>query len=201
MPEGRDAATKDERAAEEREEGAGTGSPPGPGAEPPEPAAAPLLEGEALETFQRLAAETAEFRELTRRARADRDRLEQRGGDRSLLPDELLERLFPFLDGLQAAATSTGGDGFADGLEVLRRELASVLGGLGATRFAPLPGDPFNAGLMSPDQGEPAESAEVAEVLHPGWEIGGAVVAPARVTLRLQDADAAEAPSGGPEKG
>ena len=201
MPEGRDAATRDERAAEEREEDAGTGSACGPGVDPPEAAAAPLLEGEALETFQRLAAETAEFRELTRRARADRERLEQRGGDRSLLPDELLERLFPFLDGLQAAAASTGGDGFADGLEVLRRELASVLGGLGATQFSPLPGDPFNAGLMSPDQGEPAESAEVAEVLHPGWEVGGAVVAPARVTLRRQDSEAEGAPGGEPEKG
>lgn len=201
MPDGRDAATKEERAAEEREEDTGTGSTPRPGVEPPGSELAPLLEGESLETFRRLAAEIADYRELTRRARADRDRLEQRGGDRSLLPDELLERLFPFLDGLQAAAASTGGDGFADGLEVLRRELASVLSALGATRFAPLPGDPFDAEVMSPNRGEPAESAEVAEVLHPGWEIGGAVVAPARVTLRRQSSEAEEAPSGEPEKG
>jgi molecular chaperone GrpE (heat shock protein) len=201
MADGRDAATAEERAAAERENDAGSGTASEIGVESPAAEPAPALEGEDLEAFRRLSAELAEYRELTRRARADLDRLEQRGGDRALLPDELLERLFPFLDGLQAAAASSGGEGFLAGLEVLRRELFSVLGALGATRITPRPGEPFDAACMTPDAGEPPERAEVSAVLDPGWKVGGTVVAPARVALREVATEEEAPPSGEPEKG
>lgn len=185
----------------EAEPGTGARATPEPGLESQAPEPLARIEGEALEAFHRLAAEITEFRELTRRARADLDRLERRSSGRSQLPDEVLERLFPLLDGLQAAAASPAGPGFIDGLQVLGRELHSVLGALGARQYSPLPGDRFDAGRMRPEEETGDEPAEVAEVLHPGWEVGGAVVAPARVALRRLAATAGEAPGGEPSLG
>jgi molecular chaperone GrpE len=135
-----------------------------------------------------------EYLDDLRRARAEfenyrkrmlREAQQMRSAGTADLASRLLDVLDDFDRTLQAADTSED-EGLAKGVQLVHSKLTDVLTNAGLTRIdeAGVPFDPErHEAVQQVPADEPADEPVVAQVLRPGYEIGGRVVRAAMVTV------------------
>ena len=126
----------------------------------------------------------ADYVNLSRRAREDEARVSQSGVLRFA---QSIISVFDSLEAAHKAAEPEGGAVFS-GISQVVKQLEAALKEHGISRFTPKEGDSFNPEKHEPIQTVATESEKedntVAETLQSGYEISGAVVRPARVTVK-----------------
>ena len=159
--------------------------PTGSGAlvEPPDEAVARLEAEHAdlKDKYLRLAAEYDNFRK-----RAVKERTELWGRAQA----DLLGRLVDALDDLARFAhvdpTQTDAQTIHDGVDMVERKVWKELELLGVTRIdqAGAPFDPhLHEAVTTQPAAQPAQDHTVGTVLQPGYQLGGALIRPARVVV------------------
>jgi len=145
--------------------------------------------------------ERDEYLELARRTKADFENYRRRVAGEAAEAEkrgraELAQALIPVLDNLERALTAMepqpeqeGASHFAEGVRLVREELAAVLRRSGVESFEPA-GEPFDphlheAMMMRPV--EPGEAGKVLEVLEKGYRLDGRVLRPARVVVGAEE--------------
>jgi molecular chaperone GrpE len=176
-------------AVEAREAGARRG---GAG---PEAATDPGLEAELGVLRDRYVRLQADFENFRRRA------LKERAEALEFGHQNLVKDLVPTVDNLgraiEHARRSGGGDfaGLLQGVELVLRELASVLGKHGVTRLDPQ-GEPFDPAVheaMAQLEDDTKAAGTVVQVLEPGYSLRDRLIRPARVIVSKRSAGAAPA--------
>lgn len=142
------------------------------------------LEGELADVKDkhlRLAAEYDNFRK-----RATRERTEVWARAQA----DLLGRLVDALDDLARFAhvdpAQTDAKTIHDGVDMVERKLWKALDALGVTRIdqVDVPFDPhLHEAVTTRPAGHPAKDHSVGAVLQPGYQMGGALIRPARVVV------------------
>jgi molecular chaperone GrpE len=188
-------------------ESGSTGPAPAPSVTPPpapspDPAASTGEEeerverdlGELLADVER---ERDEYLELARRTKADFENYRRRvsgeaGEAEKRGRAELAQALIPVLDNLERALAAMepshedeAASRFAEGVRLVREELAAVLKRSGVESFEPA-GEPFDPHLHEAMMTRPAEgesAGKVVEVLEKGYRLDGQVLRPARVVV------------------
>lgn len=147
-------------------------------------------------------AEVEDLKRRLKRARADfenyKKRVERREEElRERATEKLVERLLAVRDDLRRAVEAedqAAGD-LRDGIELTLRELDRILDAEGVESIEPAPGDEPDPHrhevVMRVEDERPAET--IAEVFEPGYEQGGKVLQPAKVTVSDGPAEADEA--------
>jgi molecular chaperone GrpE len=139
---------------------------------------------EYLDKLQRLKAEFDNFRKRTERDR----QIVARAGARDVVAD-----LLPVMDNLERAVEALDGQeaGIVEGLEMVRNQLAGLLGGHGVTEIDAheRPFDPtvHEAVTLSPSTEH--EEGTVMAVVEKGYRLDDAVLRPARVVVATRPAD------------
>ena len=165
-------------------------TPEQPPATPDQPPA-PLADAELAEIrdkYLRLAAEFDNFRK-----RAARERAEVWGRAQA----DLVQRLVDALDDLARFAhvdpVTTDAKTIHDGVDMVERKVWKVLDGAGVVRIdqVGVPFDPnVHEAVTTAAAASPEEDHTVGAVLQPGYHIGGVLIRPARVAVRLWQDDA-----------
>jgi molecular chaperone GrpE len=194
--------------------GPGTASPTGsgsasPGPAPSTPGSSPtsdsLSKGQEEERVEQdlgdlladIERERDEYLELARRTKADFENYRRRVAGEAAEAEkrgraELAQALIPVLDNLERALTAMelqpeqdAASHFAEGVRLVREELAAVLRRSGVESFEPA-GEPFDPHLHEAMMMRPAGSdgaGKVLEVLEKGYRLDGQVLRPARVVV------------------
>jgi len=166
------------------------------------------------EAVARLEAELAALKDRHLRLAAEYDNFRKRTTkERSELwakaQADVLHRLVDALDDLARFAhvdpSQTDAKAIHDGVEMVERKLWKELDALGVTRVDQL-GVPFDPNLheavTTAPADHPAKDHTVGAVLQPGYQLGGALIRPARVVVltwqgeRPEDGGAASRPRG-----
>ena len=135
----------------------------------------------------------ADFENFRRRALKERAEAFEFGHQ------NLVKDLVPTVDNLgraiEHARRSGGGDfaGLLQGVELVLRELASVLGKHGVERIDPQ-GEPFDPSVheaMAQREDDTKATGTVVQVLEPGYSLRARLIRPARVIVSKRSADAA----------
>lgn len=157
-----------------------------PEQQPAPPADAELAE--VRDRYLRLAAEFDNFRK-----RAARERAEVWGRAQA----DLVQRLVDALDDLARFAhvdpVTTDAKTIHDGVDMVERKVWKVLDGAGVVRIdqVGVPFDPnVHEAVTTAAAASPEEDHTVGAVLQPGYHIGGVLIRPARVAVRLWQDDA-----------
>lgn len=123
----------------------------------------------------------ADYENLRRRSRQERDDLLKYGSE------HLLNALLPVIDNFERALASAGdgGEKFVSGVEMIHRQLTEVLSGEGLTPI-PATGEQFDpnvheAVMQVEDTGQPENT--VVEELRRGYYLKGKVLRPAMVKV------------------
>jgi molecular chaperone GrpE len=156
------------------------------------------IEGD-LDELIAVAAQRDEYLALAQRTQADFENYRKRVARESALAQtrgiaSLAKELLPALDNLDRAleeASPNGGDAgeepFAQGVRLVRSELAAALSRAGIESFSPL-GEVFDPAVheamatVAPGDGDVA-SGTVVEVYQPGYRLGEGIIRPARVVV------------------
>ena len=134
--------------------------------------------------------ERDEYLELAQRARADFENYKKRAareGHDALLrgKTEVGRAVLPALDALERAR-ETNGEGLAEGVALVHKELQSALAAAGIDPIDPA-GDPFDPNLHEALSSRPAEDDEgsgvVVETVQRGYRLGDTLIRPARVVV------------------
>jgi molecular chaperone GrpE len=134
--------------------------------------------------------ERDEYLELAQRARADFENYRKRAARESaeaLLrgKTEVGRAVLPAVDSLERALEADG-DGLAEGVALVHRELVSALAGAGVEVIDPA-GERFDPNLHEALSSRPAEDGEesgvVVETVQRGYRLGDALIRPARVVV------------------
>jgi molecular chaperone GrpE len=171
-----------------------------PTTEPAEDAAAPSAEETAVEgDLDRLVAdltkERDEYLDLAQRARADFENYRKRAareGHEALVrgKTEVGRAVLPAVDALERALTAEG-DGLAEGVALVHRELENALAAAGIEAIDPT-GDAFDPELHEALSSRPAKNGEepgtVVETVQRGYRIGTTLIRPARVVVTANGA-------------
>ena len=137
-----------------------------------------------------LTRERDEYLELAQRARADFENYRKRAareGEEALVrgKTEIARAVLPALDSLERAS-ETDGEGLAEGVALVRRELDSALAGAGIVAIDPT-GERFDPEQHEALSSRPAADGEepgvVAETVQRGYRLGEALLRPARVVV------------------
>ncbi len=137
-----------------------------------------------------LTRERDEYLDLAQRARADfenfRKRAAREGADSHLRGKaEVGHAVLPALDALQRALDAEG-EGLAEGVALVHKELLGALAGAGIVAIDPT-GEPFDPSLHEALSSRPAgdgeETGVVAETVQRGYRLGDALLRPARVVV------------------
>ena len=148
-----------------------------------------------VETDDAAAPTSDELLDLLRRERADfrnyqRRIAEQRAADAEGVRGRVLEPIFPLLDDLGRAFAQVPpdleDDPWAQGIAMLRSRLEATLAELGLEPVGTV-GEPFDATRHDAVYHEPdpqADSQQVAQVIRPGYRLGGRLLRPAEVVVR-----------------
>lgn len=143
---------------------------------------------EIRDRYLRLAAEFDNFRK-----RAARERAELWGRAQA----DLVQRLVDALDDLSRFAhvdpATTDAKTIHDGVDMVERKVWKVLDAAGVVRIdqGGVPFDPnVHEAVTTAAAASPEEDHTVAAVLQPGYQIGGVLIRPARVAVRLWQGDA-----------
>jgi molecular chaperone GrpE len=175
--------------------------PVGPGREAEEPtgsasAAEPVSDEEAAveqdldSLVEDLKRERDEYLQLAQRARADFENYRKRAareGTEALLrgKTEVGKAVLPALDSLERALNADG-DGLAEGVALVHRELVSALNGAGIEAIDPA-GAQFDPNLHEALSSRPPEDGEeagvVVETVQRGYRLGETLIRPARVVV------------------
>jgi molecular chaperone GrpE len=167
--------------AEERAPG-----PVGPGREAEEPTGS---EGDA-DPLAELRRERDEYLDLAQRARADFENYKKRAareGHDALLrgKTEIGKAVLPALDSLERALNAEG-DGLAEGVALVHKELVGALAAAGIEAIDPA-GEQFDPNLHEALSSRPAQDGEaagvVAETVQRGYRLGENLIRPARVVV------------------
>ncbi len=130
-----------------------------------------------LDGWQRAVAEFQNYKK-----RMDRDR----ESDKAIMKGDLIKRFLPVLDDLERALQNrTEGDPWAEGIELIRRKLQSILEAEGLKRID-AEGAVFDPNFHEAISFEPvdgAESGTVIGVVQNGYMLGDYVVRPAMVRV------------------
>ncbi len=130
-----------------------------------------------LDGWQRSVAEFQNYKK-----RIDRDR----ESDKAIMKGDLIKRFLPVLDDLERALQNrTEGDSWAEGIELIRRKLQSILEAEGLKRID-AEGAVFDPNFHEAISFEPADGAEsgtVIGVVQNGYMLGDYVVRPAMVRV------------------
>ncbi len=157
-------------------------SAPGADAQADAPASDPLADAvrerdEYLDALQRMKAEFENFRKRT-----DRDRVAQRDATTR----EVVLDVVPVLDNLGRAVEALGqvDEGLVEGVEMVRQQLAAVLGERGLSEIEVL-GEKFDptqhdAVSMAPS---PAAEGTIIAVVQKGYRMGDVVIRAAKVVV------------------
>jgi molecular chaperone GrpE len=161
-----------------------------------EPAAEPVSEEEAAveqdldSLVDDLKRERDEYLELAQRARADfenyRKRAAREGADALVRgKTEVGKAVLPALDSLERALEADG-DGLAEGVALVHKELQSALAAAGIQPIDPA-GEAFDPNLHEALSSRPAEDGEgagvVVETVQRGYRLGETLIRPARVVV------------------
>lgn len=183
--------------------GSGEGAPPKPGGSfsgtpSPPPVAdvedsAPAQEAsEELEAVQR---ERDEYLQLAQRTQADfenyRKRVVRESADAQARGRaDLATALLPVVDNLDRAlaAANAEEDHLAQGVRLVREELAGVLSRAGIESYSPA-GEAFDPEWHEAMMTRPGEEGLVLEVLEKGYRLNGQVLRPARVVVGTGSAE------------
>jgi molecular chaperone GrpE len=171
--------------------------PVGPGREAEEPTGGDSVSAEeqAIEEdldslVEDLKRERDEYLQLAQRARADfenyRKRAAREGADALLRgKTEVGKAVLPALDNLERALDADG-DGLAQGVALVHKELVAALQGTGIEPIDPA-GEAFDPNLHEALSSRPAEEGEdsgvVAETVQRGYRLGETLIRPARVIV------------------
>ncbi|GAB6180057.1 nucleotide exchange factor GrpE [Desulfotomaculum defluvii] len=136
---------------------------------------------EAEQNYNRALRLQADFENLRRRTRQEREDLIKFGSE------QLINGLLPVLDNFERALTSAGdgGEKFVSGVEMIFRQLNEVLSTEGLT-IIPAKGEQFDpniheAMMQVEDTGEPENT--VVEELRKGYYLKGKVIRPSMVKV------------------
>ncbi|MEG6520765.1 nucleotide exchange factor GrpE [Desulfotomaculum sp. 1211_IL3151] len=136
---------------------------------------------EAEQSYNRALRLQADYENLRRRTRQEREELIKFGSE------QLITGLLPVLDNFERAMASAGdgGEGFVSGVEMIFRQLNEVLAGEGLAAI-PAQGEQFDpniheAMLQAEDTGEPENT--VVEELRKGYYLKGKVIRPSMVKV------------------
>lgn len=163
--------------------------------EPAEGAAAPsaeetAVEGDLDQLVADLTKERDEYLDLAQRARADFENYRKRAareGQEALVrgKTEVGRAVLPAVDALERALTAEG-DGLAEGVALVHKELESALASAGIEAIDPT-GDEFDPELHEALSSRPASDGEepgtVVETVQRGYRIGTTLIRPARVVV------------------
>ena len=134
--------------------------------------------------------ERDEYLELAQRARADfenyRRRAAREGADALVRgKTEVGKAVLPALDSLERALEADG-DGLAEGVALVHKELASALASAGIEPIDPA-GEAFDPNLHEALSSRPPEDGEgsgvVVETVQRGYRLGETLIRPARVVV------------------
>src|SRR5512135_1134499 len=132
---------------------------------------------ENLDGWQRAVAEFQNYKK-----RIDRDRV----SDKAIMKGDLIKRFLPVLDDLERALQNrTEDDAWANGIDLIRRKLQSILESEGLKRIE-AEGVQFDPNFHEAISYEPAdgvESGRVIGVVQNGYMLGDYVVRPAMVRV------------------
>lgn len=136
---------------------------------------------EAEQHYNRVLRLQADYENLRRRTRQEREELIKFGSE------QLINGLLPVLDNFERAVASAGdgGEKFVSGVEMIFRQLNEVLAGEGLAAI-PAQGEQFDpnihdAMLQVEDTGEPENT--VVEELRKGYYLKGKVIRPSLVKV------------------
>ncbi len=144
-------------------------------------AALESAEAEVDDLTSRLKRAHADFENYKKRVERREDELRERA------TEQLVERLLSVRDDLQRAVEEDDQSAadLREGIELTLRELDRILDAEGVEEIAPDPGDEPDPHrhevMMRTEADQPAET--IAEVFEPGYEQGGKVLRPAKVTV------------------
>ncbi len=159
------------------EEGASGGEERMPPDTPPSPPTVDLERerDEYLDLAKRTKADFENFRKRVARQEAEAE-MRARG--------ELARSLVPVLDNLERAlaAANPEEDHLAQGVQLVRRELADVLARAGVESYSP-DGEQFDPDWHEAMLTRPGDEGQVLEVLEKGYRLNGQVLRPARVVV------------------
>jgi molecular chaperone GrpE len=134
--------------------------------------------------------ERDEYLDLAQRARADFENYRKRAareGEEALVrgKSEVGRAVLPALDALERALDADG-DGLAEGVALVHRELVAALAAAGIEAIDPA-GEAFDPNLHEALSSRPAENGEktgvVAETVQRGYRLGDSLIRPARVVV------------------
>jgi molecular chaperone GrpE len=163
-------------------------------------AAGPTID-ELLDLLRR---ERADFRNYQRRV------ANERAADAEGVRGRLLEPLFPLLDDLGRAFADVPpdleDDPWTRGIAMLRSRLDATLAGLGLESIGAVgePFDPARHEAVYHEADPTATSQDVAQLIRPGYRLGGRLLRPAEVVVRgpiARSAGGLEAEPGSPSDG
>jgi molecular chaperone GrpE len=165
---------------------------PGARKESPPPVAddspSPQQEEERGE-LEALQQERDEYLALAQRTQADFENYRKRVARESAEAEargrmELAKGLLPVLDNLDRAlaAANAEEDHLAEGVRLVREELAGVLSRAGIESYSPA-GEAFDPDWHEAMMTRPGEVGQVLEVLEKGYRLNGQVLRPARVIV------------------
>lgn len=138
------------------------------------------LEARAAQNLDGWQRSVAEFQNYKKRIDRDRE------SDKAIMKGDLIKRFLPVLDDLERALQNRPeGDSWAEGVELIRRKLQSILEAEGLKRIE-AEGAMFDPNVHEAISFEPADGAEsgrVIGVVQNGYMLGDYVVRPAMVRV------------------
>jgi len=158
---------------------------------PAESAEQEAVEADLDSLLEDVKRERDEYLELAQRARADFENFRKRAARETEEADRrakarIARELVPVIDNLSRALEAAAADDpLRKGVELVHRELASVLDRAGVVAYDPT-GEPFDPNLheaLATRAEENAESGAVVDTLELGYRLDGQVIRPARVVV------------------
>jgi molecular chaperone GrpE len=138
------------------------------------------MEAKAAQNLDGWQRSVAEFQNYKKRIDRDRE------SDKAIMKGDLIKRFLPVLDDLERALQNRSeGDAWAEGIELIRRKLQSILEAEGLKRIE-AEGAVFDPNYHEAISFEPAdgvESGRVIGVVQNGYTLGDYVVRPAMVRV------------------
>ena len=138
------------------------------------------LEAKAAENLDGWQRSVAEFQNYKKRIDRDRE------SDKAIMKGDLIKRFLPALDDLERALQNRPEEGaWADGIELIKRKLQSILEAEGLKRIE-AEGEMFDPNFheaISFESADSVESGRVIGVVQNGYMLGDYVVRPAMVRV------------------